>query len=40
MAAMASSGKNPLTGTVQVDETVVGGQEDNVKGGKNIQKKL
>lgn len=40
MSAMASGGKNPLTGTVQVDETVVGGQEDNVKGRKNIKKKI
>jgi hypothetical protein len=40
MSAMASGGKNPLTGTVQVDETVMVGQEDNVKGRKNIKKKL
>lgn len=40
MKAMKSSGNNPLTGKVEVDETVVGGQEDGVKGRKNNKKKL
>ena len=40
MKAMKSSGNNPLAGKVEVDETVVGGQEDGVKGRKNKKKKL
>jgi transposase-like protein len=40
MTAMSSSGKNLLTGEVEVDETVVGGQETGAKGRQNIKKKL
>lgn len=39
-AAMKSSGKHPLTGKVEVDETVVGGSEEGVRGRKNGKKKL
>ena len=40
MAAMKSSGKYAMKGKVEVDETVVGGQEEGVVGRKNIDKKL
>jgi ISXO2-like transposase domain/Transposase zinc-ribbon domain len=40
MAAMKSSGKSVMKGKVEVDETVVGGQEEGVVGRKNINKKL
>lgn len=40
MKAMESSGDHPLTGKVEVDETVIGGQEEGVKGRKNKNKKL
>ena len=40
MKAMRSSGNSPLSGKVEVDETVVGGQEDGVKERKNNKKKL
>ena len=39
MKAMASSGKYPLTGKVEVDETVVGQQEEGVVGRQNNRKK-
>ena len=40
MKAMESSGDFLLQGVVEVDETVVGGQEEGVKGRKNAKKKL
>ncbi len=40
MKAMGSSGDHPLSGNVEVDETAVGGQEENTKGRKNHKKKL
>ena len=40
MEAMASSGTRPMEGRVDVDETVVGGQEEGVVGRKNDKKKL
>lgn len=40
MKAMESSGNFPLAGKVEVDETVVGQQEEGVKGRKNKNKKL
>ena len=40
MKAMKSSGNHPLTGQVQVDEFVVGGQEEGVRGRKNNKKQL
>lgn len=40
MQAMQSSGQFLLTGKVEVDETVVGGQEEGVVGRKNGKKKL
>ena len=39
MTAMRSSGNHPLTGEIEVDETVVGGQESGTKGRKNVKKK-
>jgi hypothetical protein len=38
--AMKSSGKHPLRGKVEVDETVVGGSEEGVTGRKNGKKKI
>jgi hypothetical protein len=35
-----SSENHPIEGDVEVDETVFGGQEENTKGRKNINKKL
>lgn len=40
MAAMKSSGHYPLEGTVEVDEAVVGGQEEQVRGRANKKKRL
>lgn len=40
MVAMKTSGRYPLGGTVEVDETVVGGQEKNVRGRQNKKKRL
>jgi hypothetical protein len=40
MIAMCSSGKNKMKGKVEVDETVVGQQEEGVVGRKNDKKKL
>ena len=40
MHAMKSSGKYKIEGKVEVDETVVGGQEDGVAGRKNNKKKI
>lgn len=40
MQAMKSSNKHPLKGNVEVDETVVGQQEKDVRGRKSIKKKL
>jgi hypothetical protein len=40
MKAMESSENHPIEGDVEVDETVFGGQEENTKGRKNINKKL
>ncbi len=40
MKAMESSGRQPLKGMVEVDESVVGGQEEGVVGRKNDKKKL
>lgn len=40
MQAMKSSGKHPLQGQVEVDEFVIGEQEEGVKGRKNKNKKL
>ena len=39
MKAMVSSGKYPLMGKVEVDETVVGQQEEGVVGRQNNRKK-
>jgi hypothetical protein len=38
--AMQSSGQHPLTGKFEVDETVVGGSEEGVRGRKNGKKKI
>lgn len=38
MKAMESSGKHKIDGKAEVDETVVGGQEEGVKGRKNNKK--
>lgn len=40
MKAMKSSEKHPMTGTLEVDEFVVGQQEEGVRGRKNDKKKL
>lgn len=40
MNAMKSSGKNPMNGNVEIDEFVLGGQEEGVIGRKNKSKKL
>lgn len=40
MRAMKSSGNNKMQGKVEVDETVVGGQEEGVVGRQNDKKKL
>ena len=40
MRAMRSSGKHLMVGKVEVDETVVGGEEENTRGRKNNKKKL
>lgn len=40
MNGMKSSGQFKLTGKVEVDETVVGGQEEGVRGRKNNKKKI
>lgn len=40
MRAMKSSGKHLMIGKVEVDETVVGGQEETTRGRKNNKKKL
>lgn len=40
MRAMKSSGNYLMEGKVEVDETVVGGQEENTRGRKNKKKKL
>ncbi|KAA6329413.1 hypothetical protein EZS27_021776 [termite gut metagenome] len=40
MRAMQSSGKYPLQGFVEVDETTAGGQEERVRGRKSINRKL
>jgi len=40
MRAMKSSGKNLLEGNVEVDESMVGGQEEGVVGRKNKNKKI
>lgn len=40
MKAMKSSGKYPITGRAEVDETVFGGQESGVRGRQNKKKKL
>ena len=40
MKAMESSGNNKMDGNIEVDETVVGGQEEGVVGRKNKKKKL
>lgn len=40
MKAMKSSGNHPITGEAEVDETVFGGQEEGVRGRKNLKKKL
>ena len=40
MKAIESSGDFPLLWTVEVDETVVGGQEEGVRGRKNGKEKL
>ncbi len=40
MQAMKSSGNNKIEGKAEVDETVVGGQEEGVVGRKNKKKKL
>jgi len=40
MKAMVSSGNHPILGNAEVDEMVVGGQEEGVKGRKNKNKKL
>jgi len=40
MEAMKSSGRYPVTGMVEVDEFVVGGQEAGIRGRKNKKKRL
>ena len=40
MQAMKSSGLHPMVGTVEVDEAVVGGQEEKVRGRANKKKRL
>lgn len=40
MAGMKSSGNHPMGGEVEVDETVIGQQEEGVRGRKNKKKKL
>jgi hypothetical protein len=40
MNGMKSSGQSKITGKAEVDETVVGGQEEGVRGRKNDKKKL
>lgn len=40
MQAMKSSGLHPMEGTVEVDEAVVGGQEEKVRGRANKKKRL
>ncbi len=40
MKAMESSKRYPLKGTIEVDETVFGGQEEKVRGRKNHKKQL
>lgn len=40
MKAMKSSGNNKIDWKSEIDETVVGGQEEGVKGRKNNRKKL
>ena len=40
MSAMKSSGNHPMKNRVEVDETVIGGQEEGVRGRKNESKKL
>ena len=40
MKATKSSGDHPITGTAEIDEMVVGGQEEGTKGRKNLNKKL
>ena len=40
MQAMKSSGLHPMEGTVEVDEAVVGGQEEDVSGRANKKKRL
>lgn len=40
MQTMKSSGLHPMVGTVEVDEAVVGGQEENVRGRANNKKRL
>jgi hypothetical protein len=40
MKAMESSGNHKINGSAEVDETVVGGQEEGVVGRKNAKKKL
>ncbi len=40
MKATKSSGDHPITGIAEVDEMVVGGQEEGAKGRKNLNKKL
>lgn len=40
MSAMKSSGQFKITGKAEVDETVVGGQEEGVRGRENNKKKL
>ena len=40
MHGMKSSGQFKITGKAEVDETVVGGQEEGVRGRKNDKKKL
>lgn len=40
MNAMKSSGQSKITGKAEVDETVVGGQEEGVRGRKNDKKKI
>lgn len=40
MKAMKSSCNHPITGTAEVDETLFGGQEEDVRGRKNGTKKL
>lgn len=40
MKAMSSSGKNPMDGKVEVDETFVGGQDEKVLGRNEGKKKI